>query len=165
MRNCLTKIGCVALLMMHGNAFAELVPCTSIPTVQISKFPTHNNEYGGHLNAHIYGQTPPAGYTQNGNTLFRNQNDWGDAYTQLETQKQPLMCDTNAPFNSEAARTLPLQFFSYRCRGADASGRCTITDSIQTHTVIYVFKVVEKDGIKKNGNWIVYTAYPSERQQ
>ncbi|WP_144062995.1 hypothetical protein [Litchfieldella anticariensis] len=146
----------VCLFFFSAQATAE--ECTSMMSVQISHFVTHNNDYGGHLNAHVLGQSPPNGFTQNGKTIFRDSHDWEDAYSALENQEPGLQCNPNAPIGSEAARTLPRQYFSYQCTAADAQDRCTNGNEIQTNHVTYVFRVMQNGAGKR---WIVYTAYPT----
>jgi hypothetical protein len=155
-------IAFIALLSLSGGqALAEIVDCTSIASVNVSHFVTHNNEYGGHLNAHVRGQTPPAGYSQNGRTLFNDYHDWEDAYAYLSHQDPALQCNTSAPVGSEAARTLPLQFFSYQCTAANAHGVCTAGNAVQTHTVTFVLRVVPNGSQRR---WIVFNAYPRPAQ-
>ncbi len=144
--------------LFQGQASAVVVDCTTIQSVAVSHFVTHNNEYGGHLNAHVRGQTPPPGFSQNGRTLFRDTHDWEEAYAALANQVPALQCNTDAALGTEAARTLPWQFFSYQCTAANINGVCTNGNEIQTNHVVYVLRVVP------NGNgrrWIVFTAYPT----
>jgi hypothetical protein len=149
----------VALVALVGEpASAEVVSCTTIPSVDVSHFVTHNNDYGGHLNAHILGQTPPVGYTQRNKTLFSSDHDWEEAYMALANQTPALQCNTSAALNTVAARTLPWQFFSEQCTAANGAGQCTAHNTIQTNHVNYVLRVVS-DGPRRR--WIVYTAYPT----
>lgn len=150
MYRCLAKTAFSAVLCFLFQGQLSAQDCTNIPSVQISQFVTHNSEYGGHLNAHVYGQTPPNGYTQLGKTLFRDADDWEDAYNKLVEDTPPLQC-----INADAARTLPAQYLSYKCTAVDANERCTEKNEIQTRYVTYV--------LRRNGDnkWILYTAYPS----
>ena len=54
----------------------------------VSHFVTHNNDYGGHVNAHVLYQTPPLYYSQNNRTLFSNDFVWEQAYIYLSEQVQ-----------------------------------------------------------------------------
>jgi hypothetical protein len=154
----LTTLMFLSLFMLtSGQALAQVVDCTSIASVNLSHFVANNNEYGGHLNAHVSGQTPPAGYTQKDKTLFTSTDDWEESYNLLSTQQNPLQCNSGAALGTEAARTLSLQFFSEQCTNANGAGRCTASRSIQTNKVYIVLRVVP-DGSRKR--WIVYTAYP-----
>lgn len=142
-------------LLVPSLALAD--DCTSIPSVAVSRLVTHNNDYGGHLNAHVRGQTPPNNYTQAGKTMFSDSMDWDDAYGFLATQDPALQCNTAAPIDSEAARTLPFQLFSQQCTAATGAGVCTASHSVQTNYVTYVMRVVANNGGRR---WILYTAYP-----
>lgn len=150
------RLLCAVLALSLGAAAAPAaaqVACTSLNTVQISALAPMNNQYGGHLNAHIYGQTPPQGFTQDGRTLFRDDDDWAEAYAELVNMNPPLYCAQNPQPNAEAARDVPVQFFSLRCTAADAQGRCTAYTEIQTNTVRVVMRYL-------GNRWVVYTAYP-----
>lgn len=145
----------VPLALCAAPAFAQ-VACTNINTVQISSSPLMNNEYGGHLNAHIRGQIPPPGFTQYNRTLFRDAQDWNEAYNALAAQNPPLYCAQNPQPGAEAARDLPIQFFSYQCTAANAAGVCTAGREIQTNTVRVVMRFIDR-------RWVLYTAYPIPR--
>ncbi len=146
------------LFIFQPQAFAVPVDCTSIPSLVVSHFVENNNLYGGHLNAHVRGQTPPAGYTQSGRTLFRDSDDWEDAYRALANQIPALQCNTTAEIGTEAARTLPRQYFSFQCTQANQNGVCVVANEIQTNHVRYVMRVVPNDGGRR---WVVYNAYPT----
>ena len=145
-------------------AWGQYVPCTSIASVATSHFVTHNNDYGGHINTHVLGETPPPGYaySQAGKTLFSSSFDWEQAYVYLSGQVQPLQCNLSAAIGTEAARTLNLQFFSVQCTAANANGMCTNWYTVQTHTVVILMRVVSNGMGGKY--WIVYNAYPRPQQ-
>lgn len=132
---------------------AAQVKCTDITTVQITALPAMNTQYGGHLTQHIYGQTPPAGLSQAGKTLFRDSTDWQEAYDELQQMDPPLYCSQRPQAGAEAARDVPGQYFSYQCTAANASGMCTRKTEIQTNTVRIIMRYVDN-------RWIVYTGYP-----
>ena len=53
MRKYATAFIAIALLVLSTpKALAQYVACTTIPSVVVSHFVTHNNDYGGHVNAH-----------------------------------------------------------------------------------------------------------------
>lgn len=157
-RAALYAVAAVWLTAGASPAAAQAVDCTSIQTVQVSHFVTHNNEYGGHLNAHVIGQIPPAGFSQNNRTLFSSAHDWEEAYQALANQQPALQCNLSAAVGSEAARTLPWQFFSIQCTAANPNGTCAAGYQIQTNNVVYVMRMVPNGSSKR---WIVYTAYPT----
>ena len=152
-----TVASIIMLFLFQTQAFAIVSKCTDIRSVEMSRFVTHNNEYGGHLNAHIFGQTPPVGYSQKDRTLFWDEDAWYEAYSELENQHPPLMCNTDAPLGSEAVRTINFQFY-YECTQADANGKCTRKQGIKANRVTFVLRVVQGDFHSKR--WIIYTAYP-----
>lgn len=143
---------------LMGVSAVSQTPCTLLPTANISHFLTHNTDYGGHVTAHVYGTQPPASSTQNGRTLFRDAGDYYEAWETLEAQDPPLYCAQNPQLGAEAARDVPVQFFSYRCLAADTQGRCTRTQEFQSNTARFIFRSVEREGRIR---WILYTAYPA----
>ena len=123
----------------------------------VSRFVAHNNDYGGHVNAHVLYQTPPLHYSQNNRTLFSNDFVWEQAYIYLSEQVQQLQCNLSAGVGTGAARTLNLHYNSVQCTAANAQGVCTAWYNAPTSTVRVVMRVVQ-NGL--NGHWIVYNAYP-----
>jgi hypothetical protein len=134
-----------------------LTPCTSVPTAALSHFVPNNAQYGGHLAAHVAGATPPAGYSQNGRTLFSSNADYDEAWSELAAQQQPLYCADNPQLGADAARDLLLQFFSESCTAAGLNGACTTSNMIQTHRVTFDFRAVSYN---HHTAWVLLTAYP-----
>ena len=158
MRKYSTAVIAIALLVLSmPKALAQYVACTTIPSVVVSHFVTHNNDYGGHVNAHVLYQTPPLHYSQNNRTLFSNDFVWEQAYIYLSQQVQQLQCNLSAGVGTGAARTLNLHYNSVQCTAANAQGVCTAWYNAPTSTVRVVMRVVQ-NGL--NGHWIVYNAYP-----
>ena len=143
-------------LLVAAQAGAEQA-CVDIPTVQVSSLPTHNTEYGGHLTAHIWGLTPPPGYTQLNRTLFSSSEDYFDAWNDLRAQVTQIKCADHPQLGAEAARDTDTQLFSRQCTAANGNGVCTAYNQVQTNRVTFVFRAVNRDG---KVIWILYTAYP-----
>lgn len=142
-------------------ALADPTPCTSTPSAAVSHFVTHNNEYGGHVNAHVYGQTPPAGYTQKNRTLFANDQLYEQAWQALDSQDPPLYCKTSPQIGDEAARSIALPLVSRQCTAADNAGICAAYNTVNTAYVRFTFRAVEKDPGSSGAKWILYNAYPA----
>lgn len=156
MRTAIAAILVTSTLIASHHARA-LTACTSVPAAALSHFVTNNAQYGGHLAAHVVGAVPPAGYTQNGRTLFSNGADYNEAWSELAAQQQPLYCADNPQLGADAARDLQLQFFSESCTAAGVNGVCTASNTIQTHRVTFDFRAVQYNN---RPTWILLTAYP-----
>lgn len=142
-------------------ALADPMPCTSTQSAVVSHFVTHNNEYGGHVNAHVYGQTPPAGYTQNNKTMFASDQYYEQTWDTLIQEDPPLYCGTNPQIGDEAARSIALQLSSRQCTAADGVGICTAYNNVNTGYVRFTFRAVQKSPGSKGAKWILYNAYPA----
>jgi hypothetical protein len=150
-------IAACVIALAGSAASVQAKPCTSIPSITTSHFIETNNEYGGHLNAHIFEQTPPAHYSQKGKTLFSSSDDWYKAYDELAAEKPGLQCDVGAMVGAKAVQTRKLPLTSEECTAAEKDGRCKAYHTVETEYVTYVMKVVQGDDSPR---WIVYTAYP-----
>lgn len=142
-------------------ALADSAPCTSTQSAVVSHFVTHNNEYGGHVNAHVYGQTPPAGYTQNNKTMFANDQYYAQAWDALTQQNPPLYCSNNPQVGNEAARSITFQLASRQCTAANPAGICTAYNNVNTGYVRFTFRAVPKGPGSLGAKWILYVAYPA----
>lgn len=155
---------CLLFLIALGvtaPALAEPIPCTATPSAMVSHFPTHNNEYGGHVNAHILGQTPPNGYSQSGKTLFASDVIYEQAWTALENDDPPLYCVESPQIGAEAARSIQLDLVSRQCTNANTAGVCTASHTVATRYVRFTFRAVPKGQGSQGAKWILYTAYPA----
>lgn len=142
-------------------ALADPTPCTSTQSAVVSHFVTHNNEYGGHVNAHVYGQTPPAGYTQYNKTMFASDVQYEQAWEALTQENPPLYCGNFPQIGDEAARSIALPLATRYCTAADGSGVCTAYNNINTSYVRFTFRAVPKNPGSPAAKWILYVAYPA----
>lgn len=150
-------IAAVIVTALFASPAMAQVACTDVPTALVSHFVTHNNEYGGHVNAHVLGQTPPPGFTQAARTLFGNVNDYESAWTALRQQQPPVYCAQYPQVGNEAARNVGIQLNARQCTAAAGNGTCTASNAVVTHVATFVFRALA------NGNgvrWILFTAYP-----
>jgi hypothetical protein len=143
----------VLLTLTIAQASASSVRCTSMTSVDKSSEPAANNAWGGHLNAYVKGETPPAKVSQNKKILFESAWAWQVAYTELVKHEPPLMCLRPAPNNGQSGTTLDMRLSSFECVAADKEGRCTDLRPVETRKVTYLMHVVKHE-------WIVYEAHP-----
>ncbi|WP_420136400.1 hypothetical protein [Sphingomonas sp.] len=148
-------------LLSAAPAIADPIPCTSTPSAAVSHFVTHNNEYGGHVNAHVLGQTPPNGYSQFNRTLFASDVIYEQAWTALENDDPPLYCVESPQIGAEAARSIQLDLNSRQCTNANIAGVCTASNAVVTRYVRFTFRAVPKGQGSQGAKWILYTAYPA----
>jgi len=147
----------IGFAFISSQLMADRVACTSIDSVKNSADASKNNAAGGHLNSHIKGQTPPAGYSQLNKTMFASVDDWNTAYSALERQNPALDCNTAANIGDKAATHIALSQTAYQCTAVDANGKCTASSPVASATVTYVVKMVQNGESK---NWIILTGYP-----
>lgn len=130
--------------------------CAKLASVQASSLVGANNRFGGVLNVYVDGQVPPAGQSQKGKLLFRNADNWNQAYTQFKQASPAQRCAAAAHDGAEIAVVVVSAFASQRCLAADKLGRCS--ESRQEYTD--AARIV----LRYQGNhrrWIVYSAQPT----
>jgi hypothetical protein len=73
----------LALFVLGLCAWAPLAladECRTIKEVKDSAVPDQNSGMGGHVLAHIFGETPPTGHTHDKRTLFKDRNQFLDVW-------------------------------------------------------------------------------------
>lgn len=129
--------------------------CAKLASVQASSLVQANNQFGGVLNAYVDGQTPPPGHSQKDKLLFRNADNWNQAYTQFKQASPAQRCATVANDGAEIAIVVVSAFASQRCIAADKLGRCTESRQEYTDAAQIVLRYQGK-----HQRWIVYSAQP-----
>ena len=131
-------------------------PCNTIPSVITSADANQNTGLGGHLTAHIYGMNPPAGYTQNGRTLFAGRGKWESVWRQYRLYiPLPVNCGGGAAAHQlcTLAQLHIAWLDAYACTAADGAGRCTQYTLYMADSVRFGFAQV-------GGQWILNSAWP-----
>ena len=140
----------VTLLSLPASAAA----CRDIATVQRSAQLAYNEEMGGHVAQHILGMLPPWGSSQVGKTMFSEKVEYENAWNLYSRVTNPSSCSADHVLQ---VVDLDHPIDALSCIKADWSGRCTRWDSYSATEVALVF------GRRRNGAWILITAYPRLR--
>jgi hypothetical protein len=142
----------VAVLLTTGQASAAA--CKLTGSVTHSAVLGNNSADGGHVKAHVLGETPPAGQSQNNRTLFADGAKYAAAWRQYG-----YYGTVNCGGGHAISQTLTLaqlhmtSLDAYSCTAADGAGRCTAKTLYIAQSVTFAF-------VQAGGHWILNTCYP-----
>ncbi|GAB4194923.1 MAG: hypothetical protein Tsb002_26930 [Wenzhouxiangellaceae bacterium] len=149
-----------AVIAAGFTSACHAVECRSIASVQQSAIAANNNAAGGHLNQHIDGATPPAGYSQANKTLFTSTQEYTGFWNNYQDPQKYKGNAVNCAGNHVRQKVTVYSVLKkdkiggYNCTAADGNGQCTAQTRSQFSNVQLDFEIV-------NGNWILLTAYPT----
>jgi len=136
------------------------VECRTIQTVNQSAISSNNNNYGGHLNQHIYGAIPPNSTSQTSKTLFSSIEEYTGFWNNYKNPKKFKGNAVNCSGQSARQKVTVYSVLNkdkiggYNCTAAGPNGQCTAKTRSKFSNIQLDFKNVGQ-------NWILLTAYPT----
>ena len=155
----------VLLVILATNHQAVAIECRRIPSVRYSINDLNYNTYvGGHVWQHIAGLTarPPYAYfrdTQIRKSLFNSWRDFKRAwYSTFRTNYNTQICENQPGTIADCFNTpFPIVSGGKTCTRVNWNNLCIAFRPLTIQSYIFVYR-------KVNGQWIMRTAYPSNRR-